>query len=64
MITQLYDALHVREHHADLEKRILTQLEEVKLELDPLEQVTLIVFYFYEYFNISLQIRENFKSKL
>ena len=41
MITQLYDTLHVREHHADMEKRILAQLEEVKLELDPLEQVNL-----------------------
>ncbi|XP_033207501.1 calcium uniporter protein, mitochondrial isoform X2 [Belonocnema kinseyi] len=38
MITQLYDALHVREHHADMERRVLAQLEEIRLELDPLEQ--------------------------
>lgn len=38
MITQLYDTLHVREHHADMERRVLAQLEIVKLELEPLEQ--------------------------
>ncbi|XP_043470666.1 calcium uniporter protein, mitochondrial isoform X2 [Leptopilina heterotoma] len=38
MITQLYDTLHVREHHADMEKRVLAQLEVVRLELEPLEQ--------------------------
>lgn len=41
MITQLYDTLHVREHHADMERRVLAQLEIVKLELEPLEQVRL-----------------------
>lgn len=38
MITQLYDTLHVRERHAEIEKRVLAQLEEVNLELEPLEQ--------------------------
>ncbi|XP_012275176.1 calcium uniporter protein, mitochondrial isoform X2 [Orussus abietinus] len=38
LVSQLYDHLHVREHNADLEKQVVSQLEELRLELEPLEQ--------------------------
>ncbi|XP_033339320.2 mitochondrial calcium uniporter isoform X2 [Megalopta genalis] len=38
LIGQLYEAFHVREHFADMEKQVLAELETVRLELEPLEQ--------------------------
>lgn len=39
LIGQLYETLHVREHYATMEKQVLAELEAVRLELEPLEQV-------------------------
>lgn len=39
LIGQLYETMHVREYHADMEKEVLAELEAIKLELEPLEQV-------------------------
>ncbi|XP_076398365.1 mitochondrial calcium uniporter isoform X2 [Megachile rotundata] len=38
LVCQLYEAFHVREHYADMEKQVLAELEAVRLELEPLEQ--------------------------
>lgn len=38
LIGQLYETFHVREHHVNMEKHVLTKLEAVRLELEPLEQ--------------------------
>ncbi|XP_076281631.1 mitochondrial calcium uniporter [Lasioglossum baleicum] len=38
LIGQLYEAFHVREYSADMEKQVLAELETVRLELEPLEQ--------------------------
>ncbi|KAG7200435.1 hypothetical protein KM043_017885 [Ampulex compressa] len=38
LVGQLYESLHVREHHSDMEKRVLQELEDIKLELEPLER--------------------------
>lgn len=40
LVCQLYEAFHVREYHADMEKQVLAELEVVRLELQPYEQVT------------------------
>lgn len=42
IISQLYETLHVREHYATMEKQVLAELEAVRLELEPLEQVNYI----------------------
>ena len=39
IIGQLYETLQVREHYATMEKQVLAELEAVRLELEPLEQV-------------------------
>ncbi|XP_012261360.2 calcium uniporter protein, mitochondrial isoform X2 [Athalia rosae] len=38
LVGQLYEALHVDEHHLQQEKQILTQLEDLKMQLQPLEE--------------------------
>ena len=38
LVCQLYEAFHVREYHADMEKQVLAELEAVRLELQPFEQ--------------------------
>ncbi|XP_017876586.1 calcium uniporter protein, mitochondrial isoform X2 [Ceratina calcarata] len=38
LVCQLYEAFHVRERYADMEKQVLAELETVRLELEPLEQ--------------------------
>ncbi|KOC61795.1 Calcium uniporter protein, mitochondrial [Habropoda laboriosa] len=38
LVSQLYEAFHVREYYADMEKQVLAELETVRLELEPFEQ--------------------------
>lgn len=39
LVGQLYEAFHVREYNADMERAIIAELENVRLQLEPLEQV-------------------------
>ncbi|KAJ8669087.1 hypothetical protein QAD02_000346 [Eretmocerus hayati] len=39
LISQLYDTFNAREYHAELEREVMLHLEEVKVELEPLEQM-------------------------
>ena len=43
---QIYEAFNAREYHAQLEKDVMLQLEEVKAELEPMEQVNSICLLF------------------
>ncbi|EFN83871.1 Coiled-coil domain-containing protein 109A [Harpegnathos saltator] len=38
LISQLYEAFHVREYSADMERAVIAELEDVRLQLEPLEQ--------------------------
>lgn len=38
LVGQLYENLQVREHHAEMERQLMAELERVRLELEPLEQ--------------------------
>lgn len=40
LVSQLYEALHVREHHLTKEAELTTQLETLQQELLPLEEVS------------------------
>lgn len=40
-MNQLYEALHVDEHRAQKEKEVLAQMEILRQELLPLEEVTI-----------------------
>lgn len=42
LVCQLYEAFDAREHHVNMEREVMMQLEEVKMELEPLEQVSVI----------------------
>jgi hypothetical protein len=39
-VNQLYEALNVEEHQLNKERELCGQLEEFKVELEPLEQVS------------------------
>jgi len=39
LISQLYEAFHVREYNAEMEKSVVAELEDIRLQLVPLEQV-------------------------
>ena len=39
-MNQLYEALNVEEHQLNKERELCGQLEELKVELEPLEQVS------------------------
>jgi hypothetical protein len=39
-VNQLYEALNVEEHQLNKERELCGQLEELKVELEPLEQVS------------------------
>lgn len=39
MVSQLYEAMNVQEHQLSKEKELTTQLETIKQELLPLEEV-------------------------
>ena len=41
LVAQLYETFNAREYHAEMEREVMLQLEEIKLELEPLEQVYL-----------------------
>ncbi|XP_014474720.1 PREDICTED: calcium uniporter protein, mitochondrial isoform X1 [Dinoponera quadriceps] len=38
LISQLYETFHVREYSADMERAVIAELEDVRLQLEPLEQ--------------------------
>ncbi|CAK9816857.1 Calcium uniporter protein, mitochondrial [Anthophora plagiata] len=38
LVRQLYEAFHVREYYADMEKQVLIELETIRMELEPFEQ--------------------------
>ncbi|KAH0944725.1 hypothetical protein HN011_009475 [Eciton burchellii] len=38
LISQLYEAFHVREYNAEMEKSVVAELEDIRLQLAPLEQ--------------------------
>jgi hypothetical protein len=40
LVNQLYEALNVEEHQLNKERELCGQLEELKVELEPLEQVS------------------------
>jgi hypothetical protein len=40
-VNQLYEALNVEEHQLNKERELCGQLEELKVELEPLEQVSI-----------------------
>lgn len=39
LVGQLYEAFHVREYSADMERAVIAELEDIRLQLVPLEQV-------------------------
>jgi hypothetical protein len=41
LVNQLYEALNVEEHQLNKERELYGQLEELKVELEPLEQVSI-----------------------
>ena len=41
LVNQLYEALNVEEHQLNKERELCGQLEELKVELEPLEQVSI-----------------------
>lgn len=43
-MNQLYEALNVEEHQLNKERELCGQLEELKVELEPLEQVSVKMF--------------------
>ena len=42
LVMQLYEALHVKEHHEKKQRQMLTQLENLQAQLLPLEEVKLV----------------------
>ncbi|XP_016837474.1 calcium uniporter protein, mitochondrial isoform X2 [Nasonia vitripennis] len=38
LINQLYETFNAREYHVEMERQVMLQLEEVRIELEPLEQ--------------------------
>lgn len=41
LVNQLYEALNVEQHQLNKERELYGQLEELKVELEPLEQVSI-----------------------
>lgn len=39
LINQLYETFNVREYSADMERVVIAELEDIRLQLEPLEQV-------------------------
>lgn len=39
LVAQLYEAFHVREYHIDMERSVVAELEDIRLQLVPMEQV-------------------------
>ncbi|XP_029175046.1 calcium uniporter protein, mitochondrial [Nylanderia fulva] len=38
LVAQLYEAFNVREYHIDMERSVITELEDIRLQLEPMEQ--------------------------
>lgn len=38
LVAQLYEAFHVREYHVDMERSVIAELENIRLQLEPMEQ--------------------------
>lgn len=58
LVMQLYEALNVGEHHLKKERHILAQLEQLQIQLIPLEQVKLSWFFIKDF-----RLRNNLKKK-
>lgn len=39
LVAQLYEAFHVREYQVDMERSVIAELEDIRLQLVPMEQV-------------------------
>lgn len=39
LVAQLHEAFHVREYHVDMERSVVAELEDIRLQLVPMEQV-------------------------
>lgn len=39
LVAQLYEAFNVREYHVDMERAVIAELEDIRLQLEPMEQV-------------------------
>jgi len=39
LVSQLYEAFNVREYQVEMERSVLAELEDIRLQLVPLEQV-------------------------
>lgn len=42
LVSQLHEAFHVREYNAEMERSVIAELEDVRLQLVPLEQVRIL----------------------
>lgn len=42
LVGQLYETFHVREYNADMERAVISELEDIRLQLEPLEQVKIL----------------------
>lgn len=39
LVAQLHEAFHVRDYHIDMERSVVAELEDIRLQLVPMEQV-------------------------
>lgn len=46
-VSQLYETLQCTEHNSILEREVIAELEQVMLELQPLEEVCCFIFNYY-----------------
>lgn len=51
LVSQLYEALHVKDHHVQKELHIHTELETLQQEIQPLEDVSTNLFFCF-FFNL------------